>query len=168
MSNQSGFTHVVILRSAEGSHRDSSRRAQNDISLRKRQNGIVALSVTLLLSAVIVEIAVIGAIIAYTLTNANYNARLGSEAIAAARAGLADAMMKIVRDKNWSSIVPYSLSVGGGSVDVTVVKDSPSVGKREIIATGKAFTRRQKIRAIVDVNDVTGVVRLVEALEVAS
>ncbi len=134
----------------------------------EKQKGIVALSVTLLLSAVIVEIAAIGAIIAYTLTNANYAARLTSEAGSAARAGLADALMKIARDKNWSSVAPYSLSVGGGSVDVTVLKDSPSIGKREVTATGKAFTRRQKIRAVVDVNDVTGEARLVEALEVAS
>lgn len=139
-----------------------------------RKNGIVALSVTLLLSAVITEIAIIGAIIAYALTNANYSIRLASEALASARAGISDGLIRIMRDKNWSS-AGYNLPVGLGGADIVVCKDArsgggvcdvPDIGKREITAIGRAFTKSQTLRAVIDVDSLTGEARVVEILEI--
>ncbi len=152
---------------------------QNNIAIFNfpRQSGIVTLAVTLLLSAIIVEIVIIGAVLAYTVTNSNYAARLSAEALSAAKAGVSDALIKIIRDKHFGANPSYELSIGGRSVEVTVCKDAktgisncdtPSIGEREITSVGKALTRRQKIRAIVDVDAVTGEARVVSITELAS
>lgn len=142
----------------------------------QKERGIVALSVTLLLSAVIVEIVVIGALIAYALTSGNYSARLSAEAIAAARAGVHDAFIKIVRDKNFSANPAYTIDVGSRSADVVVCKDSktvasacdtPSTGEREVTSVGKALAKRQKLRAVIEVDDITGESRLLSLEEIA-
>lgn len=139
------------------------------------KSGVVAVTTVLILGAVIVEIGVAGTIIAYLLNNSNYGARLSSEALAASKAGIHDAWLKIAGNKDFSS-AGYTLSVGTRSTDVVVCKDfvttatdcdTASAGKTEIISTGRAVSVRRRFRAVVDVNALTGESKIVSEKETA-
>ncbi len=141
-----------------------------------KQRGVVALSTILLLSGVIVEIGIAGALIVYALSNANYAARLSSESLAAAKAGLEDAMIRLARNKDLSANPFYSLAVGRASVEVTICNDLKTIvstcdtantGYVEITALGKTFNKRRKLQSIISVNDITGEIRVVSLKEVA-
>jgi hypothetical protein len=136
----------------------------------KRQKGVVALSVTLLLGAIIVEIGAIGVLLAYTLNSVNYGARLASEALFAARAGVSDALLRLIRNKNFVANPPYALSVGSRNVEVKVCNNeypcgTPNPGKAEIISSGKAFPKSATLQAVVDIAPVTGEIRLASIKE---
>ena len=87
---------------------------------------IVALPTILLIGGIIVEIAVAGVFIAYLLSQSGFGAKLSAEALAAAQAGIQEAMMKIVRDKNFSSS-GYDIAVGSRAAHIIVCKDSKTV-----------------------------------------
>jgi hypothetical protein len=143
----------------------------------KAANGVATLPVILLIGGVIVEIGIASAFIAYFLNQSGFGVKLSAEALAAARAGIQDAKMRIVRDKNFvPGSNPYSLTVGNNSVQITVCKDLKTVsnpcdtamsGKFEITSLGSAFTKRRQIRAILSVNGTTGEIKLESEKEIA-
>lgn len=128
--------------------------------------GQVALSTVLLIASVIAEIGVGLAFIFFLILNSGLGGRLSTEALAASQAGLQDAFVKIVRDKNFSS-AGYDLTVGSRTTRVTVTKDSPAVGKTAIVSVGAASFRQRKLQAIVVVNSNTGKVDLESVAEIA-
>ncbi len=139
-----------------------------------KQNGVVALSVTLLLGAIIVEIGAIGVLLAYTLNSVNYGARLSAEARLAAKSGVSDAMLRLIRDKRFTANPAYVVEVGGRTVDVLVCNGAKTVsapcdtvdpGKAEVTSTGLAFPKQIKLEAIVDIAPITGEIRLITLKE---
>ena len=134
---------------------------------------IVALPTILLIGGIIVEIAVAGVFIAYLLSQSGFGAKLSAEALAAAQAGIQEAMMKIVRDKNFSSS-GYDIAVGSRAAHIIVCKDSKTVssacstanpGKDEITSLGSASIKRRQLRAMVNVNSATGEVKIESIVE---
>lgn len=121
----------------------------------------------LFIGAIIVEIAVAGAFISYYLSQSGFGVKISAEALAAAEAGVQDALIKIIRDKNFSSN-GYSLTVGSRSANVVVCKDScAGTGKHKITSTGSAVAKRRKIEVIVNVNSATGEVKIESIQEAA-
>ena len=136
----------------------------------RQTKGVVALSVTLLLGAIIVEIGAIGVLLAYALNSANYGARLAAEALSAARAGVSDAMLRLIRNKGFVADPAYVLSVGSRVADVRVCNNeypcgTPVIGKAQITSIGKAFPKSITVEAVVDIAPVTGEIRLVSIKE---
>ena len=121
----------------------------------------------LFIGGIIVEIALAGAFISYYLSQSGFGVKMSAEALAAADAGVQDALIKIIRDKNFSS-AGYNLTVGNRSANIVVCKDSCSgTGKHKITSTGTAMLKRRKIEAIVNVNSTTGEVKIESVQEMA-
>jgi hypothetical protein len=131
--------------------------------------GMAFLPVVLMVGAVVAEFVVAGAFLVYYLNSSNFGARLSAEALSAASAGVEDAMIKIVRDKNCPNVScesPYTLAVGNRSTVVTICKDSCSgTGTHEIISIGHALTQRRKLVAVVETNSLTGEVKIISIEE---
>jgi len=129
----------------------------------------VTLPVILLVGGLIAEISIAGAFIAYFLNQSGFGIKLSEEALAAARAGIQDATIRIVRDKNFNpSPNPYTLIVGSRSSQVTICKDTcAGTDKFQVDSLGIAFNKRRKIRAVIYVNSLTGEVKLESEREIA-
>lgn len=103
-----------------------------------------------LVGGIIMEISIALILIVYFLGQSSFGAKTSAEILVAANAGVQDAMLKVVRNINFSG--SYALSVGGVDVDVQVVKDSPAVDKDKIISTasGKIFAKTRRLQAILN------------------
>ncbi|MBI1839209.1 MAG: hypothetical protein HYR95_02885 [Candidatus Colwellbacteria bacterium] len=144
----------------------------------RSNKGAVTLPVILLISGIVMEIAIAGVVVAAVISNTIFNSRLAAEALVAARAGAQDAIMKVVRNKNFSAAgAGYNLpNIGDrASAQVVVCKDlttstvlcdTSSPGLDEITSTGSALTRKKKMRAIIGVDSISGKVNVVSFKEV--
>ena len=122
----------------------------------------------LFIGGIIVEIGIAGAFISYYLSQSGFGVKMSAEALAAAEAGVQDAIIKIIRNKNFTSS-GYDLAVGSRSTNVVVCKDTCSgisEGKHKITSIGSALVKRRKIEAVVNVNATTGEVKIESILEV--
>lgn len=134
-----------------------------------RERGVAALPTILVVTGVIAEIAIAGAFLAFIFIRSGLAARLTAEATAASRAGVQDALLQLVRDKNLNT--SYTLTVGSYSTAVTVTKDNDcaitSTGRTCIVSIATALTRQKKFQAVTSVDAVTGEVRIISFSEVA-
>ncbi|MCL5004671.1 MAG: hypothetical protein M1170_01865 [Patescibacteria group bacterium] len=129
--------------------------------------GTAALPAMLFIGGIIVEIALAGAFISYYLSQSGFGVKISAEALAAAEAGVQDALIRIIRDKNFSS-AGYNLTVGNRSANIIVCKDScAGTGKHKITSTGTAMLKRRKIEAVANVDSVTGEVKIESVQEAA-
>lgn len=130
---------------------------------KNRQQGVAVLPVVLLVGGVIVEIGIAGAFIAFYVAQAGFGTRLSNEALGAARSGIEDGIMKVVRDKDYSSATT-TVTFGMRTADVSIVRDIPSIGKDTITSIGKAGTgigqKQRKLQSIINVNQTTGEVQV--------
>jgi len=124
----------------------------------KRKNdkrGIASLGATLILGAIVIEIGLAIAILAYLLNFSNLGIRLSAEALSAARSGVDDAFMRIIRD-DYTNNVSYNFGVGAAGATVVICKggtgDCMSLDdrKKEIRSTGAVLGRTRKLIAIVE------------------
>ena len=134
-----------------------------------KTKGAAALPVVLLVGGLIVEIGIAGAFIAYFLSQSGFGVKLSAEALAAAKAGIQDAKMRIVRDKNFiPSPNPYTLTIGNNSAQISVCKDTcAGTGKFQVDSLGMALTKRRKVRAILYIDSTTGEMKLESEKEIA-
>lgn len=139
-----------------------------DIRCKTQDLGQAALPAVLLICGVITEIAIAGILVAFVLSSSGWGERLSSQALAAAKAGVEDAFMRIVIDKNFSASGGYSFSVGGRTVQVVVNKDPVGypVGTNQVISSGTALSRQRKLEAIIIVDSDTGRVSLKSTREI--
>ena len=120
-----------------------------------RRRCVSTLPTMLLLGGIIIEIAIASAFLTYYFNVTNFAARLSAEALAAARAGVDDALIKVVRNRNFTAYPePYEVQVTGGRVaSVIVCKDTclGLSGKTQVISGASALNKRSKIEAILTV-----------------
>lgn len=127
-------------------------------------SGQAALPVVLLICGIITEIAIAGALVAFILNNTGWGERLSAQALAAAKAGVEDAFIKITVDKTFSAPGGYNFAVDSRAVQVTVIKDLG--GTSQIISLGKALSRQRKLEAILVVDADTGKIDLKSTREI--
>jgi len=126
-----------------------------------------ALPAMLFIGGIIVEIGIAGAFISYYLSQSGFGIKMSAEALAAAEAGVQDALIKIIRNKDFTSS-GYDLTVGNRSANVVVCKDTcAGTGKHKITSIGSALVKRRKIEAVVNVNNTTGEVKIESIQETA-
>jgi hypothetical protein len=128
------------------------------------KKGIVALPTILLLGGLVTEIVIAATVGIFLFVTSEFGERLSAQALFAAQAGVQDALIKIVRDKTFTSSL-YTINIGNNSVNVAVCKDLPpptcaGSGKHKITVVGKAQTRNRKLEAITTVDTATGEVRM--------
>jgi len=135
-----------------------------------QRRGVATLPVILLIGGLITEISIAGAFIAYFLSQSGFGIKLSEEALAAAQAGAQDAMIRIVRNKNFNpSPNPYTITIGNVSAQITVCKDTcAGINKFQVDSLGISFNKRRQIRAIIHVDNLTGKVELESEKEVAT
>jgi hypothetical protein len=101
------------------------------------------------------------------LNSSVYGTRLNNQAFLAARAGINDAISRVILNKNCgadASCAPvypdtYTITTAGATAEISICKDTcAGSGKHEIVATGFALTRRHRVAAILTVDAVTGLV----------
>ncbi|MEK7624107.1 MAG: hypothetical protein AAB404_00025 [Patescibacteria group bacterium] len=135
---------------------------------KSRISGQAALPTILLIGGIITEIAIAGVLVAFVLSNSGWGERLSAQALAAAKAGVEDALLKIAVDKNFIAPSGYNFSVDSRIAEVIVIKDPtgyPS-GVHQIISSGKAFGRQRKLETILVVDGDTGKVDLKSTREI--
>ncbi len=145
------------------------RQVRRASKFRFRNGGVAVLPVILLIGGLIAEIGIAGVFIAYYLSQSSFGVKLSEEALAAAQSGTQDALLRIVRDKNFNpSPNPYTLNVGSYSAQITVCKDTcAGADKFQIDSLGVSFNKQRKIRAIINVHNLTGEVKLESEKETA-
>lgn len=129
----------------------------------RKQNAFSALPTILLMSAILIEVAVVGVVIANVASNTRFSERLAIEAFGAARAGAQDTILKVIRNKGCPDSLPQ-LQVGSRTADVTCL-DSGNIITIE--STGIAFTRKKKVEVKLVVDSITGEVSLQSFREVS-
>lgn len=123
-------------------------------------DGQAALPTVLLIGGVLFEIAVGLTFIVFLLLNSGLGERLAAEALGVARAGMADAFIKIARDKNFSS-VGYSVPIDNRNASVSVtISPVGSFERKTIVSTGSAGARQRKLQAVLVVFSNTGKIDL--------
>lgn len=127
--------------------------------------GIVALPTILIIGGIIVEIGLAGILVAYLVSQSGFGVKMSSEAMAAAQAGVNDAIMKVVRNKDFFTNASTTLIVGDRSAEVSVANNI-TTGKSTIFSIGSAFNKKRKLKALLNVNDITGEVKI-ESIEEA-
>jgi len=137
----------------------------------KKDSGLVALPTVLLISAIILEISIAGALFSTSLTNTRLNERLSAIALASARSGAEDAMIRIIRYKNCPSDpfcpASYTLTTGNvsgldsdnGSSALITISDDGS-GRITILSIGTISRRKKSVEVILLVDTTTGEVSL--------
>ncbi len=132
----------------------------------KNKKGVAALPLIIILGGLTAEIVLFVTTTSYVFVNSEFGIRLSADAFLAAKAGVQDAVIKIVRDKTFFSATT-TLTVGNASADVSVCKDAcVANGKHKVLSVGKAQTRRRGLEAILNVDSVTGEVKMESLTEV--
>lgn len=131
----------------------------------RQSSGQATLSFILLVSGVILEVAIAGSFVAYFFSASGFGERVSARALAAARAGLDDAAIQVVRNKEYAagSAVSYAFSVGDDVAAVSLTRTTDSANGTylfTITSTGTAFTRERKLLATMVVDQTSGVARL--------
>lgn len=120
------------------------------------RKGQAALSFVFLIGIITLSIGVTVALLAASFLNSGYGFQSANKAMALASAGAEDALMRLARNKDFSSVSPYSVPVNSDSASVTVNQNSPLSGQAKIISTATSFFQQKKIQVIVSINSTTG------------
>lgn len=129
------------------------------------RRGQAALSLVFLTGGIIVLIGVSLAFLAISFINSSFGFQSANKALAAASAGVNDAMLQLTRNKSFvkscfdNYCVPSSCVQGDAAVAVT--QNSPSPGLVTIESQATSFVSQRKIKAIVSVNASTTQVNLI-------
>ncbi|MDP1718980.1 MAG: hypothetical protein Q8L24_00970 [bacterium] len=122
----------------------------------KKNKGVSTLPTMLLLGGIIIEIAIASAFLTYYFNVTNLAARSSAEALAAARAGADDAIIRLVRDMKFSATEPYTVEVASGrGASVTVCNMTcplPLTSEQaKVTSTASVFNKKSKIEAILTI-----------------
>ncbi|MDP3729337.1 MAG: hypothetical protein Q8R26_01085 [bacterium] len=122
------------------------------------RKGIAALPTILIMGSIIVEITIAATVSAFLVVNTEAGARFSEAALLAAKSGANDALLRITRDRTFSSSL-YQLPVGVG-VQADVIVAAEGFNKKKVTATGSLRNWKRKIEAVVSLDDQTGLIRL--------
>lgn len=131
------------------------------------RRGVAVLPVMILIGAIIIEIAIVGGVLAFYNSTSNLGVRASQEALFTARSGAEDALLRVIRDKDFP-VGSYSLPVNSGAATSTAdIWISPiASGQRTIIATSTVSKRTKTVQVVLDIDNTTGSVKVVSFEEV--
>ncbi len=136
----------------------------------RQAGGAATLPTVIMMSAIVIEIAVAGVVIASALNTTAYSQRLSAQALAAAKVGTDDAFMRIVRYKSCpgASGCPSSYSIQvDANTTATITMSNNGQGVITVNSVGTAFTRQKKMQMVVGVDSVSGLVSVQSLQEIA-
>lgn len=135
----------------------------------KKQNGGTALFVILILGLVVVEIASASLLASYLVGQQGIATKRTQEIEAASWSGIDDALLSIIRDKNFTpSSNPYTLTIGQISVSVLVCREltaatsttscqTPALSNvYQVLSTATLIGQKSSFLGTVSFDDTTG------------
>jgi hypothetical protein len=131
------------------------------------QRGVAALPAVLIAGAIVMEIAIAGALLAVLEANSGLGAKAGDQAFVLAQAAAQDGIMRVVMNKD-QGFICYSLPIGSQSVLVEIQKDVPVAGETSIWTKATVSARTRRANAILAVDTSTGKVNVLSIQEVTS
>ncbi|OGZ01035.1 MAG: hypothetical protein A2946_03290 [Candidatus Liptonbacteria bacterium RIFCSPLOWO2_01_FULL_53_13] len=111
------------------------------------------LSLVMLIGGISVLMSVALSFLVSSFLNVGIGFEAGERALAAARAGNDDAMLQLVRNKDYSG--DYTFSVGSYAASVSV---SQNTGEATIVSSSTVAGRTKKICTVASVNAETGLI----------
>ncbi|MBI2623602.1 MAG: hypothetical protein HYW65_03445 [Candidatus Liptonbacteria bacterium] len=127
-----------------------------------RAHGQAALSFVFLVGSIVILVGVTLGFLASSFVNSSFGYTAAQKALTLADAGIRDAKLRLLRNKDLSSPSGYSMPLGdGSSAQVTVTQNSPSTGLVTVVSTATLSFHTKKIQAIFSVTSSTGQVSLV-------
>src|SRR3989344_8944732 len=115
-------------------------------AVRASQRGVALLPVILVLFGLVMVVGVAIAGISVSENTISSTKDASDEALAIAESGIQDALMKLARDKDFTSVGGYNLSVSGGTATIIV----PSGSSKDITSTGALNNKTRKIQLTVN------------------
>jgi hypothetical protein len=120
----------------------------------------------LLIGGIIAEIGLVGAFLVYLLTKTNLGTKLSAQALAAAQAGVDDAMLAVIRGRTSTS---YTISLGAStSAEVTIGPGCPPLGTAisvPVTAEGQSLISQRSLSATLEVDCATSLVKIQSIVE---
>ena len=113
--------------------------------LKVNQRGVALLPMILVLFGLVMVVGVAIAGISVSENTISSTKDASDEALAIAESGIQDALMKLARDKDFTS-AGYNLSVSGGTATIIV----PSGSSKDITSTGALNNKTRKIQLTVN------------------
>ena len=115
--------------------------------------GQAALSFVFLVVTIIILVATTLALAVTSFLNSTFGFQASERAAAVAAAGVDDALIQLIRNKDFSDVSGYTVPVGGGSATVTVTR---LAGQATIVSVGALSIYQRRVRAVVSVDPTTG------------
>lgn len=149
--------------------------------LRSQKKAAAALSTILIVGAIVVETALAALVASYLIGQQGLGLKRAQEASLAARSGIQDALIHLLRDKDFNpSSNPYTIAVNSAAVSVLVCKElavdfasdgcsaETLSGRYQIGSTARVSDKRSRFRATLIVATSTGLIRVESIEEVAA
>src|SRR3989338_6116048 len=135
------------------------------------EKGFSTLPAILFLGGLLVEIAIALTLLLHLVGQTSFAARASAEAYEAARGGLEDGIIKVVRNKQCPTsgcASPYTVSAGDQQATVSLCKDTcAGAGRTAIVSVGPALLFARNLRAVVAPDALTGKTDILSIEEVA-
>lgn len=112
------------------------------------QEGFSAFYLTILILAAVLSLSISIFILTSGQQRISRNIVQSSQAYYAAEAGIEDALLRLVKNKSWSS--PYNFNVGGGTATAAI--SDVIGGARTITAEGNSSNRIREIQAVYQIS----------------
>ncbi len=144
----------------------------------KKTHGVISLGATILLGGIMVEIGIAVALLSFFVNQGTAGGRLSAAALAAAGAGVDDAVLRIIRNEypSVSYAVSYASQFSSAYSTVTICKGG-DIGcafsdprKFDIISIGQSGSqppfRKRKLNAVLEVDPAIWLIRVEKVTEV--
>ncbi|MDP2855962.1 MAG: hypothetical protein Q8N90_02440 [bacterium] len=132
--------------------------------MKSKNNGVTLLPLVIMMGLIIMELGIAIAFVVYWSNSSSYGSRLAQEALFGARAGIDDAVLRLIRNKDMDS-TQYVFTAGARTqVSVTINNDLINY-QAAITSISTVLLRQKKYQAVVSINPETAVVSVISLTE---
>lgn len=134
------------------------------LKYKKNNNGQAALSTVILIGGIITLVTITLVIIISSYVTSAYSYQNSQRALAVANAGADDALLKLIRNKDFQNTSGYLVYSGSDSATVTVTQDT--INKQAtILSVANILGYRKKVKVLVSIYD-NGEIRIIKREQV--
>lgn len=134
--------------------------------------GQTSLALVFLVGGIIIFVGVSLAFLAASFVGSSLGFQSAQKALAVASAGANDAVLQLIRNKDFSDTSGYCVPAAtppcpDGSATVTVTQNSPLLGEATITSRATMLRQQRKVKAVVSVDPETAQVNILSWQELA-
>jgi len=130
------------------------------------KKGFSLLPTVLVTSIIIAEVGIALSFVMYMASSASFASRLLQEAYLCAKSGVNDALLKTIRNKDFSAESGYNLTLGRCGANIVVQKDVPAQNATTVTVTATVLNRKKTLQAVISIDSDTGVATLYSLQEI--